>query len=540
MALFLSKTTSSGPSGLQPFSRVHGLPDNFPVFLFLIIPMIFLMSCGSTPEITVVDRTAQTVEDDDNDGQEIDDEELRILKMGEVNQIRSFDPLFASNTTTKRIIQLAYEGLVRFDEHDNITAAAAKQWDVSSDSLTWTFYLRNDLFFHDDQSFTQGIGRRVNSRDVIRVFERMASRDVPPNAAELFMNTIQGFESYYLERRNIYMDVDRSVTSIRGIEARNDTTIVFHLENNGDFLQKLASPYAVIYPREPFLFHRDGLHTHAVGTGPFQFETSIGDSIHIFLRNKYYYRKNEQGQQLPRVHRLEVLNTSDETSLYSQFTRGLLNMIVDLGPNGVSAMVDENNELNEDLRNHYRMESRSDPNPVILRYHPRNLLGLERGDAASLIRNIRVETIRDDMNNPLLEITYKDEEYTQANVGRIFQRYGDGQENQLLFAYKQDLLPRKLSEIIFETLDNNLQVDLIQRRVFSRDIFLYLDYLHTYVPGYQHARQPQEILRIETNRYTIFDQHTRGVRTNNLSWWLDLNHVRMEESSQQNPEAVYR
>lgn len=499
-------------------------------WLTLVIPLLLLASCGPTTETRVVDREARVTADD---AELIEEEERRVLKIGEVNQIRSFDPLFAINTATKRVITLTYEGLVRFNEENKIDPAAAHSWEISDDSLRYTFHLREDLFFHDDESFSQGRGRRVNTRDVIRVFERMGSRDVPPRAAELFMQSIRGFEAFFMEQREVFLDSERRVHHIEGIQAEDNTTITFELlEPDPHFLEKLASPYAAIYPSEPFRFRDDGLHQHPVGTGPYRYSSSAGDSIHVFIRNNSYNRTDDQGNQLPRLHSIELLNVTDETRLYSRFSRQQLNGILELGPQSLYSLVDENNRLKPGMEHMYRLIRNSNPDPLILSYNPDNRFGLNRSDAAALIRNVDADTIRSILQYPSLEITFKEQDYRQANIGRIYNRFGEESENRLLFAFNQDIQPRILSANIYTILDENLNIDLIQRRVFSRDIFLYTDYLQTYLPETSHERQPGEIMRIQTDRYMLFDQQIDGILTNSLAWWIDLNHVNFTESEQ--------
>ena len=509
------------------------------VVLLLLVPVLMLSACRTTTETIVVGGPAQTIETGEEEEQpDVREADLPVLKVGESNRIRSMDPLFALNTATKRLITLAYEGLVRFDHNDAIQPAAAGRWEVSDDSLTYTFTLRRNLFFHDDESFAQGRGRRVNSRDIVRVFERMASRNVPPNAAGLFMNTIRGFEPYYLEQREIYFDEDREITQIAGLEATSDSTIVFRLlQSDRDFLAKLASPYAVIYPSEVFRFRDDGLHSHAVGTGPFRFESSIGDSIHVFLRNATYYGRDHRGHRLPLVSRVELMNVTDEMRLYRHFERGRLNMIVDAGPGTVDRVVDEDNQLLPDLRESYRLASLANPDPIILRYNAQNRFGLNRQDAASVIRHMSADRIAGEWQYPSLSITYQDSTYGQTNIGRVFRRFGEDFDNRLLIGFSQDQLPRALSRIIHESIDGNLRTDLVQRRVFSSDILLYLDYQQSVIPQTVHERFPDELMRIETDRYLLFDREIDGVRTNSLSWWIDFRQVRRADTPRDSEAA---
>jgi len=515
--------------------------------LALILPMFLLASCGTSTETIVVggEARAPEVTEEEEDAPEEREPRMAVLKIGESNRIQSMDPLFALNTATKRLVQLAYEGLVRFDHEDEIVPAAARRWQVSDDSLTWTFYLRRDLFFHDDESFAQGRGRRANSRDVVRIFERMASRDVPSNAADLFMNTIQGFEPFYLEQREVYLSRDRQISSISGVEATSDSTVAFRLlQPDNNFLARLASPYAVIYPSEPFRFRDDGLHKHAVGAGPFRYESSIGDSIHIFLRHAHYYGRDGQDRRLPLVSRVELMNVTDELRLLDHLQRGRLNAIMDAGPRTIDHIKGGEPDDQADLENtrtttfeNFRLERLPNHDPIVLRYHTRNRFGLDRSDAASVIRHVTPELIALEWFDPSLNITYKEDDFTQSNVGRVFRRFGEDSDHRLVLAFNQDQLPRMLARTITESMDANLQRVMVQRRVFSSDIFLYLDYLQSFVPGAVHERQPEELMRIETDRYLLRDYQVEGIHTNSLSWWMDLRQARRAESERR-PEAL--
>jgi len=53
----------------------------------------------------------------------------------------------------------AYLGTVEPDKGLNIVPSLAKTWDISPDKLTYTFHLRSDVFFHDNEAFPQGKGR---------------------------------------------------------------------------------------------------------------------------------------------------------------------------------------------------------------------------------------------------------------------------------------------------------------------------------------------------------------------------------------------
>ncbi|MDI6402144.1 ABC transporter substrate-binding protein [Balneolaceae bacterium ANBcel3] len=498
--------------------------SRFSWLLYVVAPLLlFSVSCSSTETIVVGDQ-ARSVETEDT--RETEPQKEIVLKIGDHRPISSFDPLFALNTSDRRVIGLIYEGLVRFNEQENVVPALAKKWEISEDSLTYTFTLRRSAFYHDDESFLQGRGRRIHSNDVLKVFERMASRDVPPDAAELFRETILGFDAFFLEQREVYLPRKRQMETIPGIEVLSDSTIAFHLfDPDPEFLYKLASPYAVIYPEEPFRFRDSGLHTRAVGSGPFRHHSSIGDSIHIFLRNDYYphFSERENDQY---VQRIELLNTENETRLYSLFTRNKLDILFDLGPQSIQTIINEEHTLVEELRLFYSVLAVPNPEPLIAYYNHRNRYGLTMKDASASLRNVQQDTLRALSGNPSLTVEFLHDEYSTLNVANVFRTFGHGQRFRLITAYNQGLHQQTISSLIHRLFASNLDTAIMQRPVFSRDMFIYLDEVPVFVPGKKVAPKDHEVFRMYSYRYIMYNNSISGIKTNGLAWWIDLSGVR--------------
>jgi hypothetical protein len=510
---------SSRPTGANPCTG--------PGFASILALLLLAGACGTATETIVIEDRAQRVEtrqQDDAQAVQIPaDSELRVLRIGELNSIRSFDPLFADNPASMRTSLLVYEGLVALDQHERVVPAAADRWEVSLDSLRYTFELREALFFQDDESFSQGVGRRVNANDVSWVFHRMASRDVPSTAAELFLNTIRGFETYYREQREVWFEQDREVDHINGITVEDTYTITFHLnEPDPLFLQKLASPYAAIYPREAFQFRRQGLHHHPVGTGPFRFLSSTGDSLYVFERNGNYNRFDVQDRPLPRLHRVELLNIDNPHRLLHHYIRGRLDMIFDISP-GLAHDTFENRVETEVAAWQWIPVQASDA--LVLRYNTSNRFNLGRSDAASVLRHIDAEGLREYIANPTLEIIDLESRFSQTDIARVFNRFGDTADHEMIFAYSRDALTELASAYISETIDRNLNVQRTQLNVFSRDIFLYLDYNTVVFPGLGIPVAEDEIMRLGVQPHILIKEQIQGVSTNSLSWWIDLRQV---------------
>ncbi|MDZ7695259.1 MAG: ABC transporter substrate-binding protein [Balneolaceae bacterium] len=94
--------------------------------------------------------------------------------------ITTLDPLFADNNSAKRTLQIVYEGLVRYNGKEEIIPGIAERWEVSDDSLRYGFVLNDNLYYHDNAVFSNGVGRKVVAGDVKFAFERWLGIACPP------------------------------------------------------------------------------------------------------------------------------------------------------------------------------------------------------------------------------------------------------------------------------------------------------------------------------------------------------------------------
>lgn len=319
--------------------------------LTAIIAAFMLFQCKG-PETIVVSENpssagADTVSDDTTASEP--SAAFRQINIGEPDRIPTLDPLFAENTGTMRALQLLYEGLVRYDSDGNVVPASAKSWTVSPDSLTYTFTLYNDIYYHDSDIFSSGIGRKLVASDVKYVFERMAQPGVPAHAAGIFMN-IKGFEPFFKEQHHIYIPADRHLHGVSGISVTNDSTVTFSLVRKDSlFLEKLASPYALIYPHEA-VTQSGASRFRAVGSGPFSLSRQRGDSLYIFSKFKNYHFTGQ-----PAVNRVDISVTQREDNLFKAFARGDIHLIPQLGLQTARQVINANGNLRQGYTPSYNL-----------------------------------------------------------------------------------------------------------------------------------------------------------------------------------------
>src|SRR5258706_14765127 len=80
----------------------------------------------------------------------------KIFHYNEVSGISSLDPAFAKSQATMWPAHQLFNTLVEIDDSLHLVPSLASHWDISDDRKTYTFHLRNDVFFQDDPAFADG------------------------------------------------------------------------------------------------------------------------------------------------------------------------------------------------------------------------------------------------------------------------------------------------------------------------------------------------------------------------------------------------
>src|SRR5437764_11964037 len=97
-------------------------------------------------------------------------DQKNIFHYNEQTGIASLDPDFAKNQSIMWAVHQLYNTLVEVDKDLHIVPSIAKSWEISDDRLVYTFHLRGDIFFHDDDAFPGARGRKVTAEDVVYSF----------------------------------------------------------------------------------------------------------------------------------------------------------------------------------------------------------------------------------------------------------------------------------------------------------------------------------------------------------------------------------
>jgi len=158
----------------------------------------------------------------------------RILRINLNTRPDLLDPQRASTNSEIAILQLAYEGLTRWDAKGRVTPGAAEKWTFSADGKTLTFHLRAGLKRAD--------GSRLTARDFETAFKRALDPRLS-NTDASFLDDLTGAQnSYTLDPKSKPEDIQRAHDAI-GIQIVDDATLVFNFARPAGYFPTIAATW---------------------------------------------------------------------------------------------------------------------------------------------------------------------------------------------------------------------------------------------------------------------------------------------------------
>ena len=106
----------------------------------------------------------------------IEQENIKIFRYNEPTGITSLDPIYSNTKSNIWATNHIFNGLVQFDNNLELKPSIAKEWIISKDGLTYTFFLRNDVYFHESKYFSKSKNKRtrlVIAKDFVYSFNRL-------------------------------------------------------------------------------------------------------------------------------------------------------------------------------------------------------------------------------------------------------------------------------------------------------------------------------------------------------------------------------
>ena len=228
----------------------------------------------------------------------------------EYSGIASLDPAFAKNQSITWAIHQLYNTLVEVDSALHITPSIAKRWEISEDGKVYTFYLRDDVFFHDDVCFEKRKGRKLVAKDVVYSFKRLSDKKIASPGAWIFND---------------------KVDPVNGFIAIDDTTLQVRLTRPyHPILGILSMQYCSIVPDEAVNKYGGDFRRHPVGTGPFSIVAWQEGQVFIMKKNDHYFERDETGKSLPYIDGIKVSFFDSRATEFLLFRQGKVDFINDI------------------------------------------------------------------------------------------------------------------------------------------------------------------------------------------------------------------
>jgi ABC-type transport system substrate-binding protein len=260
-----------------------------------------------------------------------------VFHYNEQTGIASIDPAFAKNQSIMWAIHQLYNTLVEVDSELNIVPSLAKRWDVSADKTIYTFYLRNDVVFHDDPCFPNGKGRRMTAKDVEYSFKRIVNKETASPGSWIF---------------------NSKADSIDGFKAIDDTTFQLKLiRPYHPILGILSMQYCSIVPHEAVEKYGDDFRRHAVGTGPFQFVAWEEGQALVLKKNASYFERDEKGTRLPYLDGIKVSFYDAKATEFLLFRQKKLDFINDIDASFKDEVLTKKGTLRKDWENKIQLQT---------------------------------------------------------------------------------------------------------------------------------------------------------------------------------------
>ena len=272
---------------------------------------------------------------------ESEDDGRTVFNYNEMAGVSSLDPAISSNLEIIWPVNQLFNGLVQMNDSLKVIPSIAKRWWISDDGLSYTFILRNDVYFHDNKCFEKEKGRKVVAKDFVYSFNRLYDPRVS-SAITLLTN------------------IDRTEkTNYKGFSATNDTTLVIYLkEPFSAFLSVLTMKYFSVLPYEAIELYGRDFRRNPVGTGPFKFKLWEEGMKLVLLKNENYF-EYEGANRLPYLDAVTVSFVKDRETAFMELLNGKYDMLSGADAFNINEVLDKNGLLQASYATKFNLQKQT-------------------------------------------------------------------------------------------------------------------------------------------------------------------------------------
>lgn len=276
-----------------------------------------------------------------------------VFKFMSAEKVDDLLTISSVDVYSQRLNAQIYESLLKLDmETMKVVPGIAESYTVSKDAKTFTFKIRKGVYFHDDDCFG-GSGRELTAEDVKFTLELACSGMKYNKMAYLLVDRIEGARDFQARSKSTLPDA-----GISGIKVKAGNTIEIKLVQPFIGFDKiLCHANLGILPKEAFDKYGKELGKHPVGTGPFMLEKMDTDGI-VLKRNPNYWKKDEFGNQLPFLDKVEMTYVKDKRSELMAFRKKQIDIVLEIPVDEIENILGSLKEAQAGMNVKHRVESK--------------------------------------------------------------------------------------------------------------------------------------------------------------------------------------
>lgn len=255
---------------------------------------------------------------------------LKIFKYNESAGISTLDPAFAKDQAIIWACNQLYNGLVQLDNKLIVRPCIAKSWIISDSGKTYTFILRNDVYFHPHKLFKDTNNRKVTAYDFLYSLKRIKNANIASPGAWV-LNTVA--DSINAENFDF--------------KAKDDTTFQIRLKKTfPPFIGLLSMQYCSVVPYEVVEHYKKDFRKNPIGTGPFKFKYWKEGVKLILVKNGKYFEKDSSGNNLPYLDAVNITFVNDKQTAFLEFVKGNIDFISGIDASYKDELLTKSGKLN--------------------------------------------------------------------------------------------------------------------------------------------------------------------------------------------------
>ncbi len=235
----------------------------FAMFLTLTLTVSLLAGCGGKEDAPAGTETAgesQTAADAKTEG---DAAGKTAFTIALDSDIVALDPAFAYDFTTNPVVNQITQGLLTFDENNELVPQLASSWEATDDT-TYVYQIRDDVTFSDGSAMTMD--------DVLFSIERIMNPDTASYLLWMFDN-------------------------VDSVEQTGDWELTIHLkEPSASWKYIMATTAGHVISKAYYEANADTFGTAEgglMGTGPYVYESWQSGQEIVLKRNENYWDKDQ-------------------------------------------------------------------------------------------------------------------------------------------------------------------------------------------------------------------------------------------------------